>query len=53
MEPLTDWLLALPAFMSLGRKRLTVTNTLAYYGTELMIGIKSFIANDSEHERPI
>ncbi len=50
MEPLTGWLLALPAFIRLERKRLTVTNTLAYYGTELMIGIKSFIVNAPEHE---
>jgi hypothetical protein len=34
--------LALPANIRLGWKYLTVTNTLAYYGTELITTIKSF-----------
>ncbi len=37
-------LLALPTNVRLGRKWLTVTNTLAYYGTESITALKSFIA---------
>ncbi len=37
------WLLALPANIRLGRKRMTATNALAYFGTELIMALKRFI----------
>ncbi len=52
MKPLRDYTLkckvqALPLNIILGWKRLTVTNSLAYYSTELTRTVKIVIAYDS------
>ncbi len=44
----TGRLLAWPAIIRLGPKCVEVTNVLAYYGTDLITAVKSFIAQASE-----
>ncbi len=39
-------LLDLPVDITQGKKRVTVTNTLAYYGVELITTVKSFTVPD-------
>jgi hypothetical protein len=43
---LKGMLVALSKNIRLGQKRLTVTNTLAYYDTELITTVKSLIVLD-------